>query len=361
MDEDFSHFEQRKKDHIQLALNPIHQTEAYNKFDDYQLIHEAIPDINFSEIDLTTHALGQLRRKPFFVSSMTAGHLHAKKINAHLLEACQKSGWAMGVGSQRRELTDLNAASEWQQLRQQFPDVFVMANIGLAQLIETPLSKLKELVNNVKAQAFIVHCNPLQEVIQPEGTTNFKGAWHALESLICGLNLPVIVKETGCGFSQKTLQRLNDIGVHAIDVSGLGGTHWGRIEGSRAQQDAIRAHAAKTFENWGISTASVLEQARGMLLQTEVWASGGIRHGLDAAKALALGAVQVGIAKPILAAALQSSEKVLEIMSIFEYELSVAMFCTGSINIQALRQQSLKMLAKGPQYEKKSHELAGIF
>ncbi len=361
MDEDFSHFEQRKKDHIQLALDPIHQTDAYNLFDDYQLVHEAIPDINFSEIDLTSYSLGQLRRKPFFVSSMTAGHEHAPKINKNLLAACQQNGWAMGVGSQRRELTDPHARQEWQALRTQFPDVFVMANLGMAQLIETPLTKLKELVGNLNAQAFIVHCNPLQEVIQPEGTTNFKGAWQALESLICGLDIPVVVKETGCGFSAKTLQRLNDMGVHAIDVSGLGGTHWGRIEGSRAINDPIRSRAAQTFANWGMATASVIQEARGMLLQTEIWASGGIRHGLDAAKALALGATQVGVAKPILAAALESSEKVTEVMNIFEYELSVAMFCTGSVNIQSLRQQSLMMLKKGQNYEKKSHQLAGIF
>lgn len=361
MADDFSKFEQRKKDHIQLALDPIHQTVAHNRFDDYQLIHEAIPDMNFSEIDLSTRSLGRLRRKPFFVSSMTAGHQHAEKINAHLLEACQIMGWAMGVGSQRRELTDKNGAKEWQHLRQRFPDASVMANLGIAQIIDTPMAKLKELVVNLKAQAFIVHCNPLQEVIQPEGTTNFKGAWQALENLLCAIDVPVVVKETGCGFAQKTLQHLNDIGVHAIDVGGLGGTHWGRIEGSRATEDPIRYAAAKTFANWGIPTASVLDSARDLLLQTELWASGGIRHGLDAAKAIALGASQVGIAKPILAAALESVEKVVEVMAIYEYELRVAMFCTGSSNIQALKKQSLMMLDKGHNYDKRSHDLAGIF
>lgn len=361
MDEDISHFEQRKKDHIQLALNPVHQTDTYNFFDDYQLIHEAIPDINFSEIDLSAYSLGLLRPKPFFISSMTAGHTHAQTINAHLLAACTQMGWAMGVGSQRRELFDKEASREWSKLREQYPDVWVMANIGIAQLIDTPLVKLKGLISNLHAQAFIVHCNPLQEVIQPEGTTHFKGAWKSLEHLIAHIGVPVVVKETGCGFSAKTLQHLNDIGVHAIDVSGMGGTHWGRIEGSRAQHDILRSHAAFTFSNWGISTVDVLKQAKSMFLQAEIWGSGGIRNGLDAAKAIVLGASQVGIAKPILAPALESAEKVIEQMKIFEYELQVAMFCTGSLNIQALKQQSLMMLNKGTNNEKKSHELAGVF
>jgi isopentenyl-diphosphate Delta-isomerase len=361
MDDDFSKFEQRKRDHIQLALNPIHQTEAHNQFDDYQLIHEAIPDLDFAEIDLSTHSLGRLRRKPFFVSSMTAGHIHAEKINANLWEACQSMGWVMGVGSQRRELSDQYASQEWLRLRQRFPDASVMANLGIAQLINTSMNQLKELVSNLKAQAFIVHCNPLQELIQPEGNTNFKGSWRALEEFLCAIDVPVVVKETGCGFSTKTLQRLNDLGVHAIDVSGLGGTHWGRIEGSRAVEDKIRYQAAQTFANWGISTASVLDSAQGLLLQTEIWASGGIRHGLDAAKSIALGASQVGIAKPILAAALESTEKVIEVMQIYEYELRVAMFCTGSCNIQELKKQSLMMLNKGHNYEKRAHKLAGVF
>lgn len=349
MDEVISDFEQRKKDHIELALNPIHQADAYNFFDDYHLIHDAIPDINFSDIDLSTHSLGYLRPTPFFVSSMTAGHQHAKTINGHLLAACQQRGWAMGVGSQRRELFDKDAASEWQFLRATYPDVMVMANIGIAQLIETPMANLKSLIANLRAQAFIVHCNPLQEVIQPEGTTSFKGSWKALEHFVSKIGVPVVVKETGCGFSAKTLQRLNDIGVHAIDVSGMGGTHWGRIEGSRAKHDVLRSHAALTFANWGISTVNVLNQAKTMFLQAEIWGSGGIRHGLDAAKAIALGANQVGIAKPILACALESAEKVQEKMKIFEYELKVAMFCTGSQNIPALKQQSLMMLEKGSQ------------
>ena len=343
MTDEFSGFEQRKKDHILLALDPMHQTDSEHGFDVFRFQHEAIPDINFSDIDIKTQSLGLMRQSPFFISSMTAGHLDAAKINAHLLEACQQTGWAMGVGSQRRELTDARAADEWTSLRQRYPNVFLMANLGLAQLIDTPTSTSQKLVDNLRASAFIVHCNPLQECIQPEGTTNFKGAWQALAKLVRELHIPIVVKETGSGFSKSTIQRLNEIGIHAIDVSGMGGTHWGRIEGSRAQHDWMRQQAAITFKNWGLSTACILQQAQQMILNAEVWGSGGIRHGLDAAKALVLGAAMVGIAKPVLQAALQGPQAVLQVMRHYEYDLKVAMFCTGVASIQALKQQPLEL------------------
>lgn len=341
MTDDFSGFEQRKKDHIVLALDPVHQTESENSFDVFRFHHEAIPDINFRDIDIKTQSLGVIRQSPFFISSMTAGHLEAVKINAHLLEACEQTGWAMGVGSQRRELDDDRAALEWKALRKACPNVFLMANLGLAQLITTSMKTLHQLVENLGASAFIVHCNPLQECIQPEGTTDFKGSWQAIENLVRELDIPVVVKETGSGFSKVTMQRLNGIGVHAIDVSGMGGTHWGRIEGARAKHDWLREQASITFKNWGMSTAFILQQAHQMILSSEIWASGGVRHGLDAAKAMVLGASMVGIAKPILKAALEGPKEVLQVMRHYEYDLKVAMFCTGVASIQALKQQPL--------------------
>lgn len=343
MTDDFSDFEQRKRDHIALALDPIHQTESENGFDAFRFQHEAIPDINFTDIEIKTQSLGGMRQSPFFISSMTAGHFDAAKINAHLLAACEQTGWAMGVGSQRRELSDAKAGLEWKNLRKTYPNVFLMANLGLAQLVHTPILNIQKLIDNLQASAFIVHCNPLQECIQPEGTTNFKGSWQALEHLVRELHVPVVVKETGSGFSKLTMQRLNGIGVHAIDVSGMGGTHWGRIEGSRAKNDWIREQASITFKNWGISTALILFQAQQMILSSEIWGSGGIRHGLDAAKALVLGASMVGIAKPILKAALEGPDSVLQVMRHYEYDLKVAMFCTGVGSIQALKQQKLEV------------------
>lgn len=337
MDLNYSAFEQRKRDHIQLSLDPSHQTYDYNCFDHYTLLHEAIPDGNFADTDILMDSFAGNWSKPFFISSMTAGHEHAAKINRHLMAACAQKDWAMGVGSQRRELDDLDAGREWKSLRRDYPHVMMMANLGLAQLITTPLDKLKRLVDNIQAQAFIVHCNPLQEVIQPEGTPNFQGSWAAIAAFVEQIDIPVIVKETGCGFSNRTLQRLNDLGVYAIDVSGMGGTHWGRIEGTRALGHDVLTRTATTFANWGIPTAHVLANAKNLVLKAQLWGSGGIRHGLDAAKAIAMGALRIGIAQPVLKAALENELQVLKVMDMFEYELKVAMFCTGCQNLRALR------------------------
>ena len=194
-------------------------------------------------------------------------------------------------------------------------------------------------MESLEASAICIHCNSLQEVIQEEGTPYFKGAILALEKLCHSISIPVVVKETGCGFSTKDLQRLLETGVKAIDVSGYGGTHWGRIEGRRA--GSMRAHAAHSFRYWGIPTAEVLENfselSSAQESSVEIWASGGVRSGLDAAKCMALGAHKVGFARPALLAAYKGEEALLEWMQTMEYEFRVALFCTGSKNLEELR------------------------
>lgn len=340
MQNDYSQFEQRKRDHIDLALMPANQSNELNTFDQYNLMHDALPDLDFTDIAIQSKRFNRLVEKPFIVSSMTAGHANAVNINQRLIEACSQSGWAMGVGSQRRELTDKQAAFEWDPLRQNYPSVSLFSNLGIAQIIDTPISAIERLIDTLQADALIIHCNPLQELIQPEGTTNFKGCWAALEQLIKNLPTPVIIKETGCGFSQNTLIRLNNIGVAAVDVSGLGGTHWGRIEGHRAMNDPIRHKTAETFRNWGIDTVQSIINAATINPNFEIWGSGGVRHGLDAAKLFALGASTVGFAKPMLEAALHTTEQVLEKMSTIEFELKTAMFCTGSRVISDLKEKA---------------------
>lgn len=339
MSSDYSQFEKRKQDHIDLALMSENQSVELNPFDRVTLVHEALPDLDFRDIHLSGTRFGSTVQSPFIVSSMTAGHQHAAQINHRLMEACSQTGWAMGVGSQRRELDDANAAFEWFPLRKQFSEVCLFSNLGIAQLITTPLSRIKQLMDPIEAQAIIIHCNPLQECIQPEGTPFFKNCWQVLERLVKELSIPVIVKETGCGFSLGTLSRLHEIGVHAVDVSGLGGTHWGRIEGHRAAEHPIRQNAAKTFRNWGIDTVQSVMVAHTLNPSFEIWGSGGVRHGLDAAKLFALGAKTVGFAKPLLHAALDSSERVIQVMSTIEYELKVAMFCTGSQTLSQLKEK----------------------
>lgn len=339
MQDNYRQFEQRKQDHIELALLPVNQASEHLVFDEVHLNHEALPDLDFQEIQLSSYRFGQSVPSPFFISSMTAGHKGAESINRKLVEACAQSGWAMGVGSQRRELSDDLAASEWQGLRRDFPSVNLLGNLGIAQLLTAPLSRIQRLTDALQACALIIHCNPLQEVIQPEGTPQFKGCWQALASLVVALPIPVVVKETGCGFSGSTLKRLDDMGVAAVDVSGLGGTHWGRIEGARASSDSTRSRTAHTFKHWGIDTVKSVQNAIAIEPGFEIWGSGGVRNGLDAAKLLALGATSVGFAKPMLEAAMDSAQRVQELMQTIEYELRVAMFCTGSRVISELKEK----------------------
>ncbi|CDZ77821.1 Isopentenyl-diphosphate delta-isomerase [Legionella massiliensis] len=342
MQDTYSQFEKRKQDHIDLALRQDNQASELNVLDKISLVHEALPDLDFAELNISTQRFGSEVATPFFVSSMTAGHRGGLSINRNLVEACAESGWAMGVGSQRRELTDSEAPAEWHSLRRDFPQVSLFSNLGIAQIINTPLYQIQALIDSLQAEALIIHCNPLQESIQPEGTPQFRGCWEALAHLVAKMDVPVIVKETGCGFSLQTLKRLNEIGVSVVDVSGLGGTHWGRIEGHRAAEGSIKQKTAITFRNWGIDTVQSVINAVSLSPQFEVWGSGGVRNGLDAAKLFALGASSVGFAKPMLNAGLQGALQVHDLMRAIEYELKVAMFCTGSRVLSELKEKACR-------------------
>lgn len=333
-------FEQRKNDHIRLALAPSSQTEKLSGLDQIRLLHEAFPEINFSDIDISQEIFGT-KRAPFFLSSMTAGHANSPKLNRSFAKACAEKSWMMGVGSQRRELFDDNAGKEWEQIRQEFPELTLLSNIGLTQLIKTPLEKIQKLIDSLGAKALIVHTNPLQEALQPEGTPEFKGGLNALKNSLQFLSVPVIIKETGCGFSKQTLEKLNEMGVKFVDLSGLGGTHWGRIEGERSAPEHRLYLASKVFADWGISTVDSLLNAREVVPKFQVWASGGVRSGLDAAKFIAMGASMVGIAKPMLEAALESEEVLIRTMNQFELELKIAMFCCGTANLKQLQENQV--------------------
>lgn len=330
-------FESRKADHIRLSLSEKNQATGGSGLENIQLVHEALPDLDFSQVTLQTRSLSKKIRTPFLVSSMTAGHADSVNLNLRLAKACEAKGWRMGVGSQRRELKDLEAAREWKEIRKSAPKVELLGNLGLAQVIQTKISDVQRLVDALEATAMIVHLNALQECLQPEGTPSFKGGLKAIERLCKGLKVPVVVKETGCGISKATLKRLKGTGIAAVDVSGYGGTHWGRIEGDRNSRDEIKSEASHTLAEWGISTADSMRAASELKLDYEIWGSGGVRSGLDAAKLLAMGASLVGYAKPVLEAALESEEALLSKMSVFEYELKTAMFCTGCKDIKDLQ------------------------
>jgi isopentenyl-diphosphate delta-isomerase len=326
-------FESRKQDHIRIALDPRSQAEGFSGLDQVQLIHEALPNMNFKEVDTSTSffSRGTYRQlsAPFFISSMTAGHELAPEINSRLALLSAEKQILMGVGSQRRELADLEACREWAAVRQQAPKALLLGNLGIAQIIRTPVDRIQALMETLEAEALFIHLNPLQECLQPEGTPEFRGGYGAIEKLVKKLSVPVIIKEVGCGFSQETLKRLYSSGVFAVDVSGLGGTHWGRVEGYRSQKEELLYQVAQTFKNWGLSTVQSLLNAQEIDEKKPVWASGGVRDGLQAAKLLAMGANMVGIAQPWLRAALESSEAVAELYEKLLLEVKIAMFCTG--------------------------------
>lgn len=339
--ESIRQFESRKVDHIHLSLDPSNQTSQNSSLNDIELIHEALPDLDFEDLNLSTRSLGLELQTPFLVSSMTAGHVGAIDLNQRLSKACEERGWMMGVGSQRRELSDSQAKKEWIQLREKTPDVKMLGNIGISQLIQTPIEKIEELAKAIDAVGMIIHLNPLQEALQPEGTPQFRGGFRKIKELSETLSVPVIVKETGCGFSFQTLERLNQTRIRAVDVSGLGGTHWGRIEGGRSKEGSLLSEVSQTFKNWGVSTVESVNAAVELQPEYEIWASGGLRSGLDGAKMIAMGAQVVGFAQPILEAALKSETDLRSTMEKIEYEFKVALFCTGCLNPQELRHKKV--------------------
>ena len=334
-------FESRKKDHIELSLNEANQAAGLSGLDQVQLIHEALPEMNLEDVTLKSSLLGRAMKTPLFISSMTAGHAGGFQINQVLAEVSAARGWLMGVGSQRRELFDPTAAEEWKRIRSLFPKTQLVGNIGLVQLIQSPVGDVLRLAENLEAVGLFVHLNALQECLQPEGAALFRGGLDAIRTLARVSPVPIIVKETGCGFSEATIQKLWNTGIHAIDVSGLGGTHWGRIEGKRSEAGSELRRVAETLQNWGHSTLESLLSAREVSTKfgdhVRVWASGGVRSGLDAAKCLALGAEAVGFAKPALAAAVLGAEALDRWMAQTELELKLSLFCTGMESPEELR------------------------
>jgi len=336
---DTASFESRKREHINLSMQKEMQAIGFTGLDQVRLFHDPLPEMNFCEVDISTKRLGRLVRTPFFVSSMTAGHGNAFELNFLLAEACSNRGWGFGVGSQRRDLeVPSSSIDQWSAIREKFPELEIYSNIGLSQLIDSNADEMEKIIALIGASALIVHLNPLQEALQKEGTPNFRGGIKKIAEISEQLSVPIILKETGCGFSKVSLEKIKGLNFKALDVSGLGGTHWGRIEGARSDKNSIIDEAAKIFMNWGNSTVESVINARNTIggADIEVWGSGGVRSGLDAAKLIALGANSIGFAKPVLEAALLGGVELNRWMERIEFELRIAMFCTGSNTLSKL-------------------------
>lgn len=340
--EDPKLFEQRKKDHIRWSLDDQSQ-RGLSPSEEVRLIHDPLPEVNFKDIKIESTSKILTKTKPLMVSSMTGGHADSFKVNKILMQACANKNWAFATGSLRKELElvkSKSADNEWSILQKYFSDsVDLIGNIGIAQVISHKVEDAILLCERYNLKALYVHLNPLQEIIQEEGTTDFRGGLESLKVLKEKLNIPLLLKETGTGFSKNTFLKIKDLKLDAVDVSGFGGTHWGRIEGLRSEDNSKFDQASQVFQDWGVTTVESLKFGKEVLSEsspTELWASGGLRSGLDAAICFALGAKACGFASPMMKAALSGVEAVEALMDQIEYELRMALFCTGTCFINEL-------------------------
>src|SRR5213596_455749 len=325
----------RKGEHLKLAAEADVETRTPAGWDDVHIVHDALPDVDAAEVDLHATFLGRTLALPLVISGMTGGHGRALAVNELLARVAEKRGIAMGVGSQRAALRDPMLVPTYSVVRQSAPTAFVIANVGISQLVkqdrEAALGArdLGEIVSMVKADALAVHLNYLEESVQPEGQTRARGALAAIRALTAKSRVPVIAKETGAGITRAVALRLRAAGVKAIDVGGVGGTSFAAVEAMRAaaQSDTARMSLGNRFRDWGVPTAVAVAGSAAAGLP--VVATGGVRSGLDAAKAIALGATVVGVGRPLLQAALRGEAAVLEWVAAFELELRTAIFLSG--------------------------------
>jgi len=333
---EFMH-QQRKSDHIRINLEEDVNSEGVSAgFVHYRLTHCALPDLNLEDVDTASTLMGNRLAAPLLISSMTGGTPEARAINQRLAEAAQAAGLGMGVGSQRAAIEDPSLADTY-RVRHVAPDVFLLANLGAIQLnYSYGIDECRRAVEMIEADALILHLNPLQEALQPEGDTRFAGLLPKIEAVCRALEVPVVVKEVGWGMSETVARQLAESGVAAIDVAGAGGSSWSQVEMHRAKDERQRQVAA-AFSEWGIPTAESLIMARQGAPNLPVIASGGIRDGIQIAKAIALGASACGMAGPLLGAATKSTAAVIELITVLVTQLRVAMFAAGIIDIQALQ------------------------
>lgn len=331
----------RKDQHLDVVLSGGGRHALASGFDDWRFVHEALPDLDHAKIDLGADFLGRRLQAPLLISAMTGGPARAEAINARLAEAAQHLGIALAVGSQRAAIEGGATGGLDRSLRDRAPDTPILANIGAAQLTRGfGVEQARRALDMIGADALMVHLNPLQEACQPEGDRDWWGVGAALQALIRDLDAPVIVKETGAGISAVTAQRLIAMGAAGVDVAGAGGANWGLIEGERATDVMDKAHAA-AFAAWGIPSARAIAEARNALPEALIIGSGGVRDGVDVAKAVRLGADVVGMASGVIQAATESTEAVVAHFQTVIRQLRTVCFCTNAANMAALKRVPL--------------------
>lgn len=330
--------EDRKQEHIRICLEREIESNIPAGFDDITLIHNAVPEINLDEVNLQYTFLGHKLQAPIMVTAMTGGHEEALPINRHIAQAVEALGLAMGVGSQRAAIDDSALAPSFSVTRENAPTAFLIGNIGAPQIsLGYDVKEAEIAINMLKADALAIHFNPAQEAIQPEGEAHFSGVLQALRRLTKSLSTPVIAKETGAGINPDNAEHLVKAGVKAIDVAGLGGTSWPAVEVERAKaEDTMKATLGRWFMDWGIPTAIATYEVTQNNPSIPVIASGGIRTGVDIAKAIALGANIGGVALPVLSPAILNPKAVQVYLDTLIQGLKATMFLVGAKTLEDL-------------------------
>ena len=322
--------EQRKLEHIRINLQEDVQAKGVSSgFEAYRFEHRALPEIDLAGVSTRTALFGRELGAPLLISSMTGGVPRALEINQNLARAAQRLRVAMGLGSQRVALEKRDAEAYF-RVRDLAPDILLFANLGAVQLNNGyGVDECLRAVEMVEADALFLHLNPLQEALQPEGNVNFARLAERIGAVCREMRVPVVVKEVGWGITAAVATTLAELGVSGIDVAGAGGTSWSEVERHRAPTE-IRRRIAASFSGWGVGTADCLVEVHRALPHLPVFASGGMRTGIDAAKAIALGAALVGLASPVLRAAAESAEAAYDEVFAVDEELRISMFCTGA-------------------------------
>ncbi len=327
--------EKRKDDHIDLCrTSAVEFRQKTNLLEEVHLEHNALPDIAWDEIDTRVEIFGKILRAPIFIASMTGGTGKGAQLNLALAAFAEERGYAFGLGSQRPMLEDARRASSF-AVRKVAPTVVLFGNLGVLQAQACGVQRGRELVQSVGADAMFLHLNPAQEMLQEGGDRDFRGASETLATWISELGVPVVPKETGAGISRSVAKKLRGLGATYVDVGGAGGTSWVGVEALRAKRESESALVGETFWDWGIPTAQSVIHAK----RENLWpfATGGIRNGLDAARAIALGALAVGVARPAMTAFFDGGQRGLhQYFERFERELRTAMLLVGAHDLREL-------------------------
>lgn len=337
----------RKLDHIRVCLEEDVECKSLNWFHHVYLVHKALPEVDFEEVNVEVDVFGKKLNAPIIVAGMTGGHEKTREINEVLAEVVEDLGLGMGVGSQRAGLEDSSLTYTYSIVREKAPNALIIGNLGFAQFLKGyGVREVERAVEMVDADAIAIHLNSAQEIFQPEGDVKFKGGLRVLREIVESVKTPVIVKETGCGISLEVAYQLSSIPIAGIDVGGAGGTSWIKVEGYRLREKGLieLSKSAKAFSCWGIPTPASIIEARIGAPKKIIISTGGVRSGLDVAKSIALGADLAGIALPALKEAVKSKEALKSYLERLIFELKVAMVLTGSKSLRDLKRAPLVLV-----------------